>query len=132
MDDHTERVRRRAYQIWLDEGRPEGREAEHWDMASKLVAIEERQKKTGKPVRRDAGTRAEPSAPAVAKAAAAKPESAVTGRTRSAKVADKKAAPAKLAPTRTPAAKSAAKPEIRPAARKREPTRTSRPHTPKK
>jgi hypothetical protein len=72
MDDYAERVRRRAYQIWLEEGRPEGRESTHWDMASELVAIEDQQAKTTKPVRRSAGDtevaahRAEPPAPAAA------------------------------------------------------------------
>ncbi len=40
--NHIEhRVRERAYRIWLDEGRPEGRADLHWEMASELVAIEE-------------------------------------------------------------------------------------------
>ena len=70
MDDDKERVRRRAYQIWLDEGRPEGREAEHWDMASELVAIEDRQTKTTKLVGHSAAGKelaarlVEPTAPA--------------------------------------------------------------------
>ncbi len=33
-----ERIRERAHRIWEEEGRPEGREREHWDMASELVA----------------------------------------------------------------------------------------------
>ena len=72
MENHTERVRQRAYQIWLDEGRPDGRESIHWDMASELVAIEENQKKTTKRVRRQpadkeiAADRAEPAKPAAA------------------------------------------------------------------
>jgi hypothetical protein len=41
MDDHDERVRRRAYKIWLEEGRPGGRADAHWEMARELVAIEE-------------------------------------------------------------------------------------------
>jgi hypothetical protein len=53
MDDHTERVRRRAYQIWLEEGRPEGREAAHWEMARELVAIEDSQTSTTRPVERN-------------------------------------------------------------------------------
>ncbi len=36
-----ERVREKAYQIWIEEGRPEGREADHWEKACELVAIEE-------------------------------------------------------------------------------------------
>src|SRR4051812_18168837 len=30
--EQTEKVRRRAYEIWEREGRPDGREAEHWRM----------------------------------------------------------------------------------------------------
>ena len=48
MSDDKERIRQRAYQIWLEEGRPEGREAVHWDMARELVAIEDAQKATAK------------------------------------------------------------------------------------
>lgn len=32
--NQDERIRERAYQIWEAEGRPEGREAEHWKQAS--------------------------------------------------------------------------------------------------
>lgn len=72
MDSYRERVRRRAYQIWLDEGRPEGREAVHWDMASEFVAIEDRQRKTTKPVREPAskGTAAKAATPSAAAGAA--------------------------------------------------------------
>jgi len=39
MDKHQEEsIRRRAHQIWEDEGRPEGKEAEHWDRAAREVA----------------------------------------------------------------------------------------------
>lgn len=31
--DREERIRRRAHEIWEREGRPEGREREHWDQA---------------------------------------------------------------------------------------------------
>ena len=55
MSDANERIRRRAYQIWLEEGRPEGRETVHWDMASELVAIEDSQTMATKPVRRKLG-----------------------------------------------------------------------------
>jgi hypothetical protein len=43
-------IRERAYQIWLEEGCPEGRELDHWDMATKLVAIEDGQQSTLKPI----------------------------------------------------------------------------------
>jgi hypothetical protein len=35
MDEHL--VRARAHQIWEDEGRPEGREKEHWDQATRAL-----------------------------------------------------------------------------------------------
>jgi Protein of unknown function (DUF2934) len=41
MDDHEERIRQRAYKIWLEEGCPEGRAEIHWEMARESVAIEE-------------------------------------------------------------------------------------------
>lgn len=43
MNDRDERVRKRAYQLWEQEGRPADREMDHWDKASELVAIEENQ-----------------------------------------------------------------------------------------
>jgi hypothetical protein len=44
MVDDTElqdRIHARAYQLWEEEGRPDGREMDHWDKARTLVAIEE-------------------------------------------------------------------------------------------
>lgn len=51
MDDkeREQRVRERAYRLWVEEGKPEGRADAHWDMASELVAIEESQRDTLKP-----------------------------------------------------------------------------------
>ena len=36
-----QRIRVRAHQIWEDEGRPEGRERDHWEKARILVSIED-------------------------------------------------------------------------------------------
>ena len=36
-----ERIRAKAYQIWLEEGCPNGRDEVHWEMARQLVAIED-------------------------------------------------------------------------------------------
>ena len=36
-----ERIRAKAYQIWLDEGCPAGRDEAHWELARQLVAIED-------------------------------------------------------------------------------------------
>jgi len=50
MDEREERIRQWAYRLWQEEGCPEGREAVHWEKACELVAIEENQKATTKPV----------------------------------------------------------------------------------
>jgi Protein of unknown function (DUF2934) len=44
MEDDTElqeRIRARAYRLWEEDGRPDGREMDHWDKARILVAIED-------------------------------------------------------------------------------------------
>lgn len=66
MDDVELRVRERAYRIWLDEGCPQGRELVHWDMATELVAIEDGQRSTLKPVEQNLGPLGEPIEPLVA------------------------------------------------------------------
>ena len=43
---HEERVRLRAYEIWLNEGRPEGRDARHWEMAREIVGYEDAHRST--------------------------------------------------------------------------------------
>lgn len=50
MNDFDQRVRERAYKLWLEEGRPEGRADVHWEMARELVAIEDNIDLTLKPV----------------------------------------------------------------------------------
>jgi len=44
--DRQDRIRQKAHEIWEREGRPEGRDREHWDMASELVAQAERHRET--------------------------------------------------------------------------------------
>ena len=63
MSDIERRIRERAYQIWLDEGCPEGRELDHWDMATELVAIEDGQRSTLKPIEQNLGPLREPIEP---------------------------------------------------------------------
>jgi hypothetical protein len=41
--DMEERIRERAYYIWLQEGRPEGRDKEHWELAKAQIVAEEQQ-----------------------------------------------------------------------------------------
>jgi hypothetical protein len=52
MNAHAreQRIRDKAYQMWIDEGQPDGRADAHWDMATELVATEENQLLTLKPV----------------------------------------------------------------------------------
>ena len=38
-----ERIRERAYRLWEEEGRPEGRARAHWHMAESLIAAEDKQ-----------------------------------------------------------------------------------------
>jgi hypothetical protein len=52
MDDFEKRVRDRAYKLWQQEGRPEGRAKVHWEKARGLVAIEENIDLTLKPIPR--------------------------------------------------------------------------------
>ena len=50
MSTDDKRIREFAYQIWESEGKPEGQEARHWEMACKLAEAEAlAPKKTAKP-----------------------------------------------------------------------------------
>jgi hypothetical protein len=73
QDELDERIKQRARRIWEEEGRPHGRDKEHWDMAAELVAIEDNYQATLKPVERDADE------PENAAASAEPPEAANTG-----------------------------------------------------
>jgi len=57
-DAYEERVRRRAHDIWVGEGRPDGRAEEHWALAREQISEEEGIGDTLKPV--DDGPLAEP------------------------------------------------------------------------
>ena len=39
-DDREARVRRRAYQLWQDDGAPQGKADEYWSRAEKQIAAE--------------------------------------------------------------------------------------------
>jgi Protein of unknown function (DUF2934) len=43
QDDMHERVQRRAYELWESEGRPAGREHDHWMQAEREIASTRRQ-----------------------------------------------------------------------------------------
>ena len=34
-DDRERRIRERAFEIWIEEGQPQGKEREHWERAEK-------------------------------------------------------------------------------------------------
>lgn len=40
-DDQDERIRRKAYELWVEEGRPDGRADQHWEMAREIVATQD-------------------------------------------------------------------------------------------
>jgi Protein of unknown function (DUF2934) len=63
MDDIEQRIRERAYRIWVEAGCPEGRADDHWDMATELVAIEDGQQSTLKPIDQNLGPLGEPIEP---------------------------------------------------------------------
>ncbi|WP_313526707.1 DUF2934 domain-containing protein [Shinella sp.] len=44
MDDQSERIRKRAHEIWEEEGRPEGREYSHWLRARADIQAEDGEK----------------------------------------------------------------------------------------
>jgi hypothetical protein len=46
---HEERVRLRAYEIWLNEGRPDGRDARHWEMAREAIGYDDAARSTLEP-----------------------------------------------------------------------------------
>ena len=64
------RIRDRAYRLWEEEGRPEGREMEHWQMARELIAQQDNQELATKPnpaaEGSDRATRDEPVEPLLA------------------------------------------------------------------
>jgi len=47
VDDREERIRLRAYELWLLEGQPEGREEEHWFRAAEAVRLEDIENSAG-------------------------------------------------------------------------------------
>jgi hypothetical protein len=40
MSEHEDRVRERAYHLWEDAGRPDGRDDEFWHAARELIEAE--------------------------------------------------------------------------------------------
>jgi len=42
------RIRERAHRLWIEEGRPEGRDKDHWELAKMIIAEEDGQQSTRK------------------------------------------------------------------------------------
>lgn len=89
-EQQDQRIRELAYQIWESEGRPEGEEARHWEMARKL-AESEQQGETAKPATRARKAATKPTA--ATPAAQPKPARSARG-TRSAASESAPATPA--------------------------------------
>lgn len=56
--NRDDKIRARAYQLWEEEGRPDGRAEQHWYTARESLAVEENQESTYIPI--ETGTGAEP------------------------------------------------------------------------
>jgi hypothetical protein len=56
--DREDKIRARAYQLWEEEGRPEGSAEQHWFTAKESLAVEESQEDTYLPI--ENGTEPEP------------------------------------------------------------------------
>lgn len=56
--NRDDKIRARAYQLWEEEGRPEGRADQHWFSARESLAVEENNESALLPA--DSGTDAEP------------------------------------------------------------------------
>jgi hypothetical protein len=86
MTDDTadQRIRERAYQIWQDEGQPEGRAHDHWAKAHAELADvrQETAKPAGKRAAGASSTKAKPGKKPAAKAAPASRKSAGSPRTK--------------------------------------------------
>jgi hypothetical protein len=40
-DELSNRIRERAYRMWIDEGCPEGKSTAHWELAKMAIALED-------------------------------------------------------------------------------------------
>jgi len=49
-NDLETRIRERAHQIWLEEGKPEGRTESHWELAKIAIALADAQPQMLKPI----------------------------------------------------------------------------------
>ena len=114
QSDRQARIRERAYQIWLEEGRAEGRQDEHWQRAEREISEEE--KNGGKTAARPRRSRA----PVTSEAQPAE----ISKSRAKAKPAAEPAAPRARAARSEPAAKAGAAKTV---SRGRRPTAADKP-----
>lgn len=50
VEHADERIRRKAYDLWVEEGRPDGRADHHWQMAREVIATQDNYASTSIPV----------------------------------------------------------------------------------
>lgn len=55
-DDLQERIRQRAYELWREDGQPEGKENEHWERAQSEIEGDPAEKSENKPATPPSGT----------------------------------------------------------------------------
>lgn len=60
MTDDEERIRAKAYELWEAEGRPEGRQNRHWEEAREIIALQDSNDTTLRPVAETIADRGEP------------------------------------------------------------------------
>ncbi|MEW6254538.1 MAG: DUF2934 domain-containing protein [Pseudomonadota bacterium] len=60
MSPDEQRIRARAYQLWEEEGRPEGRAESHWTQAREIIALEDNASVARRPLASDEADQAEP------------------------------------------------------------------------
>jgi hypothetical protein len=89
--DREKRIRDRAYQIWKEEGCPDGKAAEHWEQARRMVENEEsspaKREKAAKPAARKPRARKNPASLADPVATGPNGENPVGGGSRPTKPA---------------------------------------------
>jgi hypothetical protein len=61
-EDLEEQIRRRAYEIWEESGRPEGMESQHWEQAAREIAASAVDQPSGGDAGGAAGTPQQPQA----------------------------------------------------------------------
>src|SRR5439155_6207329 len=88
QSDRDARIRDRAYQLWLAEGRVHGRHADHWHRAEREIAAEEAKAASGSGSRQRSAA-AKPASPGRSRRAATK--AATTAEARPAAVSKARA-----------------------------------------